>query len=74
MRVTSWTLSVSIASGGSTNMFLHTGLAVLVIVVGADGTVETDHELALAKATFAREFPDDAKDLRPVTIVEVVES
>ena len=53
-------------------MFLHQGLAVLVIMVGADGTVETDHELALAKATFAREFPD----IMPVLDVEyeVVES
>jgi hypothetical protein len=42
-------------------MFLHQGLAVLVIVVGSDGSVETDHELALARATFAREFPDDAE-------------
>lgn len=42
-------------------MFLHSGLAVLVLVVGADGSVETDHELALARAVFARKFPDDAE-------------
>lgn len=42
-------------------MFLHQGLALLVIVVGADGSVETDPELAVARAKFAREFPDDAK-------------
>lgn len=42
-------------------MFFHHGLALLVIVVGADGAVETDHELALARAAFAREFPDDAE-------------
>ena len=49
-------------------MFLHTGLAVLVIVVGADGSVETDHELALARATFAREFPDDAQGHTEIVI------
>lgn len=42
-------------------MFFNPKLALLVIVVASDGTVETDHELALARAAFAREFPDDAK-------------
>lgn len=57
-------------------MFFHQGLAMLVLVVGDDGSVTTDcdPELALARAVFAREFPDDARDLRPATIVEVVES
>lgn len=42
-------------------MFFNPGLALLVIVVAADGSIETDQELALARAAFAREFPDDAK-------------
>jgi len=52
-------------------MFLHTGLAVLVIVVGADGTVETDHELAFAKSVFARAFPNDAQGHTELVIDDV---
>lgn len=42
-------------------MFFNSRLAFLVLVVAADGSVETDHELALARAAFAREFPEDAE-------------
>lgn len=42
-------------------MFFNSRLACLVLVVAADGSIETDRELALARATFARVFPDDAQ-------------
>jgi hypothetical protein len=43
------------------DMFFHQGLAMFVLVVAADGSVSTDPELALARAMFAREFPDDSQ-------------
>lgn len=55
-------------------MFFHTGLAAVAIVLCADGSVETDAELAIARLVFAREFPEDATRVQPVQIVEAIES
>jgi len=55
-------------------MYFSQGLTMLVLVVGADGAFTLDAERSIAEAVFAREFPDDARELQPLMVVEVVAS
>ena len=42
-------------------MLFNKDLAMVVLVVAADGSLSSDPELALARAKFARDFPGDAQ-------------
>jgi hypothetical protein len=55
-------------------MYFPQSLSMLVLALASDGSFVLDAERSLAEAVFAREFPDDARDLLPTMIVEVVES